>query len=79
MKDTIYNQTRTKFSFKDRLKILIGGTCHVDTEIETDNEIVHVIKSKSTAWAVYPDWIQNFIRNKKGGMEIIETPINPEP
>lgn len=65
--DVIHNTTETKFSFVDRLKLLIGGKSITRVEIETDNEIVHVKKTTARTHVQYPEWINRIrLRNKTG-------------
>lgn len=67
MQDVIHNTTETKFSFVDRLKLLIGGKSVTRVEIETANEIVHVKKTTAKTHVQYPDWINRIRLRKKTG------------
>jgi len=44
--DTIFHQTRTKPKFRDRIKILLGATLIIDSEIDVD-QVVTVLRSKT--------------------------------
>jgi hypothetical protein len=67
MKDVIYNTTEIKFSFADRLKLLIGGKSVSNITIETENEIVHVKQTTAKTRVQYPDWINRIRFRKKTG------------
>lgn len=69
--DVIHHTTRTRFSFVDRLKILIGGEVVTDSEIETGHE--HCIVKKSSAKSYVNsslfNWVAynlSFTRTKRG-------------
>ena len=68
MKDIIYNRTETKFGFFDILKLLIGGKCVTNLQIEVTNEVVYVEKTTAKSYVEYPEWINRIrIRKQKNG------------
>lgn len=71
--EVIFHKTETRFSFIDRLKILLGARLVVASQIYTSEEKVNVIGSKSTGYVEY--WglmwdVLAFYKGKQGYGEV---------
>lgn len=65
-RDVIFSNTQINFSFKDRIKILLGMTVHVDTKIYTMNHKIDVLKTVDKIW--FNDFVE---KKRERGLTIL--------
>lgn len=54
--DVIHHRTITYLSFVDCLCILIGGKVITESDIEVQEEVVHITKSVAKTFITLPSW-----------------------
>lgn len=88
VKETISNKVTVHWSFMERVKILLGGVCLVDSEIRVmaranlseDVDVVDIIVegSSTKSRAMWPEWVQKVARWFKGRQGYAEqSPVAP--